>query len=39
MSFFASENNPIDLSIINDSDSTVLIMFVRHMGAALAQTS
>ena len=33
-SFFASENNPIDLSIINESDSTVLIMFVRHRGSS-----
>ena len=34
ISFFAFENNSIDFSIINDSDSTVLITFVRHMGAA-----
>lgn len=30
----ALENNSIDLSIINDSDSTVLIMFERSSGAA-----
>ncbi len=31
---FPVESNSADLSVINDSDSTVLIMFTRHMGAA-----
>ena len=34
MTFFAAETNPVDLSILNDSDSTVLIMFTRTLGAA-----
>lgn len=33
-SALALENNSIDLSIINDSDSTVLITFERSLGAA-----
>jgi hypothetical protein len=33
-SAIALENNSIDLSIINDSDGTVLIMFERSLGAA-----
>ena len=33
ISSFASENNPINFSIKNDSDSTVLIMFERYIGA------
>ena len=34
MTFFAVDANPVDISIINDSDSTVLIMFTRTLGAA-----
>ena len=33
-SFCTFENNSVDLSIFNESDSTILIMFVRHMGAS-----